>query len=153
MEGYETPPIAGPGAIGHLAAIAIGAYTDITAIYGPAEAAYGDLVSVEVRVRNLSGSPIYISTMGRYDGIDFALNPEYASVEAGLTQSFTYSFYMPNNDVRLDVWTFYWTGTEWYQDDHEYVAIALAVPPEVYAGTISRKEVEYDGSRAGIPAY
>ena len=152
MDGSQNPPSYGPRGIGQLAEIGVGAYTDITAIYGPAEAAYGDLVSVEVRVRNLSGSPIYIATTGRYDSIDFALNPEYASVGAGLTQSFTYSFYMPNNDVRLDVWTFYWTGTEWYQDDHEYVAIALAVPPEVYAGTISRKEVEYDGYRAAIPA-
>ena len=152
MEGYQTPPMAGPSPIGQLAAIAIGDYTDITAIYGPAEAAYGDLVSVEVRVRNLHTGPIYIAVSGRYNGIDISFSPEYASVDAGATYSFVSSFTMPNNDVRLDVWTFYWTGTEWYQDDHEYVAIALAVPPEVYAGTISRKELEYDGRTAGIPA-
>jgi len=74
-------------------------------------------------------------------------------VGAGATYSFTRSFTMPNKDVRLEVWSFYWIGTEWYQDDYSYVDIALAAPPEIYAGTISRKELEYDESRGGIPVY
>ncbi|MBA7663609.1 hypothetical protein ES703_71654 [subsurface metagenome] len=120
------PPPNGPGPLGHLAAIAIGAYTEIVDIIAPVEAAYGDLVSVEVRVRNLYSSPIYIATTGHYDGIDFALAPEYATVEAGATYSFTYSFVMPSNDVRLEVWSFYWVEeiSDWYQDDYSYVDIA-----------------------------
>ena len=153
MDGYETPPIAGPGPIGQLAEVAVGAFTSIEAIIAPAEAAYGELVTVEVSVRNLGDIPIYIATTGRYDGIEFALDPEYATVGAGATYSFTKTFSMPNNDIRLDVWSFYWTGTEWYPDDYSYVDIALAAPPEVYTGTISRKELEYDASRSGIPVY
>ncbi|MBA7698435.1 hypothetical protein ES703_107112 [subsurface metagenome] len=151
MEGYQTPPVGGPGPIGQLAAIAVGAYTDIIEIIAPASAEYGDLVSIEVRVRNLYTSGIYIATSGRYDGVDIFPTEAYAGVEPGATHSFYFSFTMPNNDVRLDVWSFYWTGTEWYQDDHSYVDIALAILPEEYKGTLSRKELEYDESRGSIP--
>ena len=150
MEGYTPPPVAGPKSIGQLAAIAIGEYIDIVDIIAPPEAAYGDLVSVEVQVRNLHTGPIYIAVTGRYNGIDISFSPEYASVDAWATYSFACSFYMPNHDVRLEVWSWYWTGTEWYQDDHDYVDMSLSV---TYQGTISRKELEYDGIRAGIPVY
>lgn len=153
MENYVQPPASGPRPIGQLAAIAVGAYTDIVSIIAPAEAAYGDLVNIEVRVKNLYTDPIYIAISGRYDGVDIFFSPEYATVEAGATYSFTRSFTMPNNNVRLHVWSFYWTGSEWYQDDYSYVDITLAVPPEVYTGTISKKELEYDERRSGIPVY
>ncbi len=153
MEGYENPPTAGPRSIGHLAAIAIGAFTEIVDIIAPAEADAGDLVNVEVRARNLHTGPIYISVAGQYNGALISFSPDYATVEAGATYSFTASFTMPNNDIRLNIWSYYWTGEEWYPDDYSYVDIALVAPPEVYAGTISRKELEYDASRAGIPVY
>lgn len=151
MQGYETPPTAGPRPIGHLAAIAVGAYTELVAIIAPAEAAAGDLVTVEVRVKNLYTGPMYISVAGQYNGTLISFSPDYASVGAGATYSFTTSFTMPNNDIRLHVWSYYWTGEEWYPDDYSYVDIALAAPPEVFAGRISRKELEYDGVRSGIP--
>lgn len=127
MEGYETPPVAGPGRIGQLAAIAAGYYTSIEAIIAPSEAASGELVTVEVRVRNLHTTGIYIATTGRYDGVALFFSPDYANVGAGEIYSFLASFTMPNNDVRLDVWSWYWTGTEWIQDDYSYVDIALKV--------------------------
>ena len=151
MEGYlEAPPIAGPGPIGQLAAIAVGAYTDIVSVIAPAEAAYGDWVSVEVRVKNLADYGIYIAVTGRHNGVDISFSPEYATVDPGATYSFTSSFRMPDSDIRLDVWSFFWTGTEWYQDDYDYVDIALKI---TYEGTISRKELEHDGARDSIPAY
>jgi subtilase family serine protease len=109
--------------------IARGSYTEIVGITTPSEAAAGDTVSLEVTVKNIWTSPFYIAVTGRYDGGDIAFNPDYANVGAGQTYSFTSSFTMPNSDVRLDVWSFYWTGTEWYQDDHDYVNIALAAAP------------------------
>lgn len=153
MEGYENPPIAGPRSIGQIGAIAVGAYTEIVNIIAPAQAAYGDLVTVEVRVRNLYSEPIYISVAGQYNGALISFSPEYANVGAGATYSFTGSFSMPNNDVRLHIWSYYWTGEEWYPDDYSYVDIALTAPPEVYAGTISRKELEYDSKRSAIPVF
>jgi len=152
MESYvETPPTAGPGPIGQLAAI--GYYTDIVSIIAPSEAAYSDWVSVEVRVKNLADYAIYIAVTGRYNGVDIALSPEYATVDPGATYSFTHAFTMPNNDVRLEAWSFYWIEPDWYPDDYDYVDIALAVPPEVYAGTIIGIELEHNGTQEGLPVY
>lgn len=131
MESYvETPPLAGPGHIGPLADVAIGAYTDIVDIIAPAGAAYGDLVTIEVKVKNLADYPIYISVTGQYDGVDTPFSPDYATVGAGATYSFTSSFTMPNNDVRVRVWSWYWPPMDvWYQDDYGFVDIALEIVP------------------------
>ena len=147
----ETPPPAGPNVIGYLAAVARGAYTDIVSIIAPAQAAYGDLVTIEARVKNLYSTYIYISTSGKFDNSIFYLYPEYYSVGAGATYPFSGSFTMPNKKVRVYVWSYYWTGTEWYLDDERYIDIALAAPPEEFVGTINKKELEYDESRGSIP--
>ena len=153
MEGYITPPSVGPGRVGQLAAIAAGYYTEIVKIITLSEAASEEIVWFEVWVRNLHSAPIYIATTGRYNGVDLLFSPDYATVDAGATYSFITSFTMPNKDITIDVWSWYWTGTEWVQDDHSYVDIALAEVVEPYAGTISKMELEYDEARASIPAY
>ncbi len=122
--GYEAPP-SGPSYIGQLAEVAIGAYTEIEAIIAPADASPGALVTVEARVRNLHTGTIYIATTGRYDSVDILPTEDYAIVDPGATRSFYFSFTMPPNDVELRLWSFYWTGAEWYQDDYSYVDIAL----------------------------
>ncbi|GAI68048.1 unnamed protein product, partial [marine sediment metagenome] len=62
---YEAPPSGRPY-IGQLAEVAVGAFTQIEQIIAPAQAASGDLVMVEARVRNLHTGTIYIATTGRY---------------------------------------------------------------------------------------
>jgi hypothetical protein len=127
-----------------------GTYTDIVSITAPASAKYGDAVSVTVKVKNIFSLPLNIAVTGRYNGVDIAFSPVYATVGAGVTYSFTSSFTMPNKNIKLDVWSSYWVDyVGWYQDDYEYVNIALA---EVYKGTITKKELEYDSARASIPA-
>jgi len=116
--------------IGQLAEVAVGAFTQIEEIIAPAQVAPGDLVTVEARVRNLHTAAIYIATTGRYNSVDILPTEDYAIVDPGATRSFYFSFTMPNNDIRLDVWSFYWTGAEWYQDDYSYIDIDLEVPPE-----------------------
>ncbi len=147
------PPVSGPGPIGQLAEVAVGAYTEIVAIDAPASADAGDLITVMVRVKNLYTAPAYISITGKYDNTVFPFDPGYSSVGAGGSFTAYGQFTMPYKNVRVHIWSFYWTGAEWYQDDYIYRDIALAVPPEVYAGTISKKELEYDSARANIPAY
>ena len=114
--------------------IAAGTYTDIVDIIAPSEAAPGDKVSIEVKVKNIWDYPFYIAVTGRYNGVDIAFSPDYANVGAGATHSFASSFTMPNNDVKVDVWSFYWTGSEWYQDDHDYVNIPLKVLEPEFRG-------------------
>ncbi len=134
--GYEAPP-SGPSYIGQLAEVAVGAYTEIIQIIAPAQAASGELVTIEVRVRNLYTNSIYIAVTARYNGINIFPTEDYAIVDPGATRSFYFSFTMPNNDIKLDVWSWYWTGEEWYQDDYSYVDIALeAIAPPV-AGEVT----------------
>ena len=147
------PPISGPRPIGQLAAVAVGAYTDIVAIYGPAEAKAGETVNLQVDVRNLHTEAIYIAVTGRYNGTDIYSSPDYLNVGAGAIASFTLSFTMPSNDIRVDIWSLYWAEPEWYADDSGTASIALTEAVEPYAGTISRRELKYDAVQAAIPAY
>lgn len=130
MKAFEARPLAGPGPIGHSVGIARGTYMEILSISAPASASPGDRVPVEVRVQSLYASPIYIAVTSRYNGIDLFFSPDYALVNTYAVQTFTASFIMPNNDVRLDVWSFYWLEPEWYQDDYGYIDIAVAAVPE-----------------------
>ena len=124
----ETPPLVGPRPVGQLAEVAAGAYTDIVNIIARASAKYGDKVDVTVKIKNLASYTIYIAATGHYNGVDIAFIPDYAAVGAGETYSFTKSFTMPNKSIRLHVWSWFWIGTDWYQDDYEYVDIALSAP-------------------------
>ncbi|GAI59761.1 unnamed protein product, partial [marine sediment metagenome] len=147
----ETPPVAGPGLIGALAAIGKGAYTEIVSITAPTSAVAGSLVSVVARVKNLADYRIYIAVTGHYDGKDFTFKPEYANVGAGVTSSFTHSFVMPAKNVRVDAWSYYWTGSAWVQDDQAYVNVAVEIP---LAGTIVKKQLQLGvaGPLVNIPA-
>ena len=134
--------------------VAAGIWTDIISITAPVEAAYGDLVDVEVRVRNTYDLRyFYLAVNGRYNGVDISFSPESIYASPGGTYTFTTSFTMPNKDVRIDIWSWYWWEGEWYDDDYGYVNVALTVVPEVYAGTISRMRLEHNGTYDSIPAY
>jgi hypothetical protein len=139
MEGYQSPR-AGPKVLGSVVRVAAGAWTDIISIIAPAEATPGDRVNIEVRVKNIGDFGFYIAVTAQQDGVDIAMTPDYAGVDPGATYSFYGSFTMPNKSVRLSVWSFFWTGTEWYQDDYEYKDIAVAVvgPPEFQGFAINQ---------------
>lgn len=130
----ESQPVRGPRGPRHIAAIAAGAYTDIVAIYGPAEALSGEQVNIQVVVSNLAAYSISIAVTGRQDGVDVAFTPDYGAVDPAGTYTFTASFTMPNKDITLDIWSWYWTGTEWYQDDHKAVSIKLKVLTPQFSG-------------------
>lgn len=153
MEGYVASPISGPPMgrpVGGVAAIAAGYYTEIVRMIAPSEAAAGDIVTVQVTVRAINWhEAFYIGVSGSYNGVDFSYSPNYALVAPGATYTFTYSFTMPSHDVSVDAWTWYWWESEWvYDGEHSYVDITLKVP---VAGTITRKELEYDETWGAIP--
>lgn len=127
-----------------------GTYTDIVEIIAPSEAAAGETVSVEVRVKNLHTASIYITVTGSVDGVELHFGNVALVVGAGEIHSYYDSFVMPSNSVTLWVWSWYWgTDSAWHQDDEASRAVALA---KEYIGTISKKELEYNESRADIPA-
>jgi len=149
MEETVHPPQAGPRVLGAVIDVAAGAYTSITEITAPSSAMAGDTVDIVVRVKNLATYGIYIAVTASYDGITIPITPDYASVNAGAIGVYNGSFTMPSYDVTIKVWSFYWTGTEWYQDDSDQVDVAMAV---VYEGTINRKVLEHDSTYTNIPA-
>ncbi|GAI29986.1 unnamed protein product, partial [marine sediment metagenome] len=60
----------------------------------------------------------------------------------------------PDRNVTITAYS-YFEDEEgyWHRDDKATKNVSLVAPPEVYAGTISRMELEYDEARAAIPAY
>lgn len=108
---------------------ATGKYTSIITLGGtPNPAGAGQLVTVSSSVKNLYTTPIYIALTGTYNDIDLNFNPEYGNVAVGGYQQFKATFYMPNKDVKIKVWSWYWTGATWVDDDSWDADVDLAVP-------------------------
>jgi len=60
---------------------------------------------------------------------------------------------MPARDVTIHAYSYYEAEDgDWYFDDEDEKAISLT-EVEVFTGTISKKEVEYDSTRSPIPVY
>jgi len=72
-------------------------------------------------------------------------------IGAGQWHSYSRSFIMPNKDAEIFVWVEVWRNDEWNYDNSALKTITLTKPE--YAGTISRKELEYDHVRSSIPVY
>jgi len=125
----------------------MGAYTDIVEIDAPDSAVAGETVPVTIKIKNIWENILLIAADGTYDGVPF-LHMEYW-VPAGETATFSGSFTMPSSGVTIHASSSYWLfGDIWELDDEAEKAVSLA---EVFEGTISRKELEYDEARGAIP--
>lgn len=126
----------------------MGKYTDIIDIVAPASAAAGSKVDVTVKVKNID--TVYdhlVACVAEYDSTRFI---DLAVIIKSLqTHSFTGSFTMPNKSAIIYAYSYYPVGAEWIFDDSAQKSVSLAI---VYQGTISKKELEYNESRATIPA-
>lgn len=143
MENYGDPaPI-----VGQLAA---GTYTSIVSIVAPSSAVAGSTVNVEVKIKNLYSDWVHIYCVAVQDSENRFIDWLDAWVAPGATESFYGSFTMPNEDVTINAYS-YFEGEDGglYRDDSKSKTVTLAV---AYAGTISKKELEYDSARASIPA-
>jgi len=107
--------------------VGAGAYTDIISISGPAEVAAGALVNLDVAVKNLWTGSFYVAVTGSYDGVGIYPSIDYLTIQPGETLHFYFAFTMPNKNITVNFWSFYWTGTEWYPDDTQAVQIKLPV--------------------------
>lgn len=118
----------------------------------------GAAVRVEVIIKNLYNYGIRSWITGEANGREMQFGGEHwlAPWERA---AFEDSFIMPNNAVEVHVTTWYMGTTgEWIPDDNAYKPVALSgapppPPPEEYSGNISRKELEYDGTKSNIPVY
>lgn len=131
-----------------------GTYTDIVEIVAPSSAAPGETVPVTVKVKNING--VYdhyiwlIAVFYDIYGEMQAFISEMVVIGSLETHSFSGSFTMPNTDTIIDAFTYYPEYQEWIFDDRKSKDISLA---EVFAGTISGMELEYDEAQVDIPAY
>ncbi|GAH57205.1 unnamed protein product [marine sediment metagenome] len=135
----------------------MGVYTDITRITAPSSAAPGERVAVTVKVKNIDDYwdhviKLIVVFYDVYGEMDSFIS-EVVIIRSLETHSFSGSFTMPNRDTVIDAFTYYPIGKEWIFDDRRSKNISLAEVVEPYAGTISKKQLEYDESRASIPAY
>jgi len=119
-----------------------GAWTEIISLSAPSAAAAGSQVSVVVKVKNLATYGIYIAVTGVFDSTEISFTPDYASVDAGATYSFNGSFTMPSKKVTVTVYSFYWIGTEWHQDDQKSVSIDIQAVWVTVASTTLAVDVE-----------
>ncbi|GAI65244.1 unnamed protein product, partial [marine sediment metagenome] len=77
------------------------------------------------------------------------IGPEDKAVAAGATKSWSGSFIMPASDVTIWAYSSYWGEDQlWHLDDEMSKNVSLA---EVLKGTISKKQLEHDGTYATIP--
>ncbi|MBA7659736.1 hypothetical protein ES703_67728 [subsurface metagenome] len=144
-------PAGSPRPIAQVADIAKGAYTDIVDIVAPSSARAGETVSVTIKIKNIWTASVHVYAVGVWDSEERFIDWLDYWIPAGSTHSFSGSFIMPARDVTIHAYSYYEAADGYlYFDDEAQASVTLA---EVFEGTISRKELEYDEARAYIPAY
>ena len=113
-------------------------YADIVEIVAPSQATPGNTVSITVRIKNTYSDAMGVMVGGALEcgvspwpGIDFP--EDYANVSGGATYSFSGSFTMPNSQVTIHAYS-YWYGADgyWYFDDEMTKVVNLAaLTPQV----------------------
>lgn len=134
-------------------------YAEITQITAPSEATAGSSVSVQVKIKNKHSSTIGIMVGG---ALEYGVSPwppisfpaNQATVAAGATATFsglfTMPYYPPGKEIVIHAYS-YWYGSDyaWHFDDEKTKTVITVAP---LSGTITKKELEYNESRAAIPA-
>jgi hypothetical protein len=126
-----------------------GTYTDVVEIVAPSSAVAGETVPVTIKIKNKYSASVNVAAIGVYDSEVRFIDWLTAWIPAGATQSFSGSFVMPTRAVTIHGYSYYY-GVDgyWYFDDERTKSVSLT---EVYKGTISKKELEYDETRGAIP--
>ncbi|GAI87359.1 unnamed protein product, partial [marine sediment metagenome] len=125
----------------------------IVEIVAPSSARAGETVPVTIWIKNKYSASVHVAALGLYDSEERFIDWLDYWIPAGATHSFLGMFVMPARDVTIHAYSYYEAEDgSWYFDDEAEKVVSLEVV-EVFAGTISRKELEYDESRAGIPVY
>jgi len=128
-------------------------YAEITEIVAPSSAVAGSKVDIQVKIKNRDSSTIGIMVGG---ALDYGITPwpsinfpdDWDNVAAGATKTFYGYFTMPSSNVKIHAYSYWYSPATygWYFDDEKTKDVG------VVAGTINKKQLEYDESRASIPA-
>ena len=114
-------------------------YADIVGIDAPASAAAGEVVDINVRVKNLHSAPIGMCAVAY---LEYGISPlpavtmpeNVANVDAGVTHSFAGYFTMPDSDVTIYAYS-YWYGTDgqWHYDDYMTKIVSIGEADEMFS--------------------
>jgi len=77
-------------------------------------------------------------------------------IDGGSSKAYSPSFAMPDCNTTVLVWVERWDVDHYVYDKSASKVVSLeevAPPVEVFAGSIARKELEYDEARGNIPVY
>ena len=105
-----------------------GKYSDIWLV-APGSAAPGSTVAVEAKIKNLCASAVSLTaTMGKVNGTVLRFGAQHKVVGAGETESWSDSFVMPDEDVKVYVESWY-KGADniWHPDDSDEKSISSGV--------------------------
>jgi hypothetical protein len=111
-------------------------YADIIEIVAPSQAAAGNRVDITIRIKNTYSAVISIMVGGALEygvspwpGIDFPEN--WVNVDGGATHSFSSSFIMPDRQVTIHAYS-YWYGADgyWHFDDEFTKSVGIAAVSE-----------------------
>ena len=100
---------------------------DIIRIDAPSSSPAGDQVTVDVSVKNISGSDQYVAVTGAFDSTTISFQFDYLLLSPGQTVIFRGVFTMPSMNVRVTAWSWFWDGSTWVYDDQMTKDITLAV--------------------------
>jgi len=101
-------------------------YADIIKIDAPSSAIVGATVIVDVSVKNIGTSDQNLAVTAVFDSTSFPFQFDYLLVSPGQTVIFRGWFTMPSKSVTITVWSWYWDGSEWVQDDRYEKQISLS---------------------------
>jgi len=128
-----------------------GTYTDIVDIVAPSSAFAGESVPVTIKIKNKYTDIITVAAIGVYDSEVRFIDWLTYNIPAGSTHSFSGSFVMPNEPVTIHGYSYYYgTDGNYHPDDEAAKDVSLA---EVFEGTITKKELDYEDSWRSVPIY
>ncbi|MDD4986100.1 MAG: hypothetical protein PHQ43_10005 [Dehalococcoidales bacterium] len=90
----------------------------LTAINGEPRdyATPGDTVVVAVRLKNIGNEGFSLSLTGTQDSVQLSFSPASAWANSLQTIYFQASFTMPNKDVLVKAYGWWWNGSQWIND-------------------------------------
>jgi hypothetical protein len=100
----------------------------ITAVGGEPRdyASPGEAVVVSVRLKNLGGQGLYIKTTGVWDSSQLSFTPSDAWAEYLQTIYFLSNFTMPNGNVKVTAYGWWWDGYQWVNGSWKEKDLLLA---------------------------
>jgi hypothetical protein len=112
-----------------------GAYSEITKISAPSEAAPGNTVTISITIKNLYSSTIGIMVGG---ALEYGVTPwpkiscpdNHLNVPGGESHTFQCTFTMPEYDVIIHAYSYYYSSDGWVFDDERTKDIDVGTEPE-----------------------